>query len=784
MLDINLNIKRLLEIVQANSRKTGTADKPELLWGKFALQTLDVLSDAIAVLDDTGCIVLVNNAWREFSKANGGMSDYYGLNVFELCKEADGADSETALKALFGMQSVLNADKDSFEMEYTCHSPREERWFKLKVARRVHGGKTFLITIHENITGQKKNELLFANSESLYRNLFDNYRQPVLLIREGRVGEYNRRAVEFLKIRHGSYPSFPLKELFVDETQAGLILKKLEEISISDGVAVIRCNIKDFEQNLLQTELTFYSIKMNGYKQVCLHIDDLKLEAARDRETAMEKKYRQFFDDDLTGDFIGTADGRILECNRAFARMFGCKTIEKAKQVNFGRLFYKSEDCLKMQREIEKNGRLEFQEWRLKDIEGNALYVTANLIGEFDGTGNLIQVRGYLFDITRRKELESRYLQVQKLDAIGRLAGGIAHDFNNILSIINGYSQLLLMELKQSKNREMAKMIFQSGERASKLTAQLLAFSRKQVSEKSVFRLNDLINDLLKMLKRIIGEDIDLQTVLGENLPGIEADPVQMEQVLMNLVINARDAMPEGGVLKMKTSLVRPEVVDLPPGFELNPGEYLLIEISDSGTGIADSDLEHIFEPFFTTKAAGRGTGLGLSTAYGIVKQNGGKIDFESVRCQGTVFRVYFPAAIKSAEKQDNGKRPALPAGRNEYLLLVEDEPLVREMMEEILVTNGYRVKSVASAEKAYNEFMEKPDQFELIVTDIILPGKRGNQLVSEIRKIRPQLKVVYISGYTMDIEEQVKSDLNAIVVRKPILPWDLLRKLREFLRG
>jgi PAS domain S-box-containing protein len=387
-------------------------------------------------------------------------------------------------------------------------------------------------------------------------------------------------------------------------------------------------------------------------------------------------------------------------------------------------------------------------------------------------------------DVTERRRLEDQVRQSQKMEAVGRLAGGVAHDFNNLLTAIIGYSEIVLSRLGDlDPLRREVEEIEKAGKRAADLTTQLLAFSRRQVLQPRVLNLNAVIADLSKMIRRLLGEDIELVTELSFNVGAIKADPGQIEQVIMNLALNARDAMPNGGRIAIET---RDAILDekyAESHFDVTSGSYVQMSVSDTGAGMDSQTVAQVFEPFFTTKEKGRGTGLGLSTVYGIVKQSCGHIAIDSVPGKGTRFDLYFP----KVEDQVDGQTPPPTVvdefGGSETILVVEDESIVRKLAREILQRSGYVVLEAANGGEAMQIFQQPGTTIDLLITDVVMPGISGRELAGELETAGCNYKVLFMSGYTDDaIVRHGILDANIPFVQKPFTPRALLKKVREVL--
>ena len=423
--------------------------------------------------------------------------------------------------------------------------------------------------------------------------------------------------------------------------------------------------------------------------------------------------------------------------------------------------------------------------------EGNTITLLTSKIPLRNSDGEIGGVIGTYYDISdfKRAEAEKEKLQAQlqqamKMEAVGRLAGGVAHDFNNLLTVIMGYSELLLQKVgKESPMHRDVEEIKRAGERASSLTQQLLAFSRKQIIEPKVVRLDLLVADMQAMLIRLIGEDIALQATTGKSLGSVKVDPGQFQQILMNLVVNARDAMPDGGRIVIEAANV-----DLDEGYcavhpYIVPGRFVMLSVSDTGHGMSEEVKAHIFEPFFTTKERGRGTGLGLATAYGMVKQSGGSIEVYSEAGIGTTFKIYLPHVEEEASPSVKDDRPQEMRGGSEIVLLVEDEDIVRNLCIRILERLGYNVLQARNGAEAIALAQGYGDRIDLLLTDVVMPGMNGAELARQLVLHNPRMKVLFTSGYTDDaivrhgiLEEGVS------FIGKPYTPSALAKKVRGVL--
>jgi two-component system cell cycle sensor histidine kinase/response regulator CckA len=466
--------------------------------------------------------------------------------------------------------------------------------------------------------------------------------------------------------------------------------------------------------------------------------------------------------------------GEYLYVNRALATSFGYASPKDLAGKDW-RLMFPPDEVTRFEQRILPVVAMEHQwqgEATAKNCRGASLPMELALASLPDG--GLVCV---YHDISQRKKIEDRLRKSQRMEAIGKLAGGIAHDFNNLLTVIKGHSSNLLE--REEYDRNSVERISEAANRAASLTRQMLAFSRQQVLQPRVINLNSIVADMEKMLRRLIGEDIQLVTRTAPNLGSVKADPTQVEQIVMNLVVNARDAMPRGGELIIETANVELDQDYASQHDGVIAGRYVMLAVTDSGTGMDPEIQAHIFEPFFTTKEVGKGTGLGLSMVYGIVKQSEGSIWVYSEPGKGTCIKVYLPWVDAPAETSDRERRPRQTERGRETILLVEDDGMLRELVSDILRGCGYSVLVAGHPSEAENLCAKHRGDIDLLLTDVVMPSMNGQELAKRITASRRTTKVLYMSGYT---EELVELDAGTFFLQKPFTPSTLSAKLREVL--
>jgi PAS domain S-box-containing protein len=507
---------------------------------------------------------------------------------------------------------------------------------------------------------------------------------------------------------------------------------------------------------------------------------------AQQELAASERKYRQIVETASEGIWIVNSANQITFVNAQMAAMLGYSLDE---MLGHELTEFVDEDSrleTKHTLESRKKGLAAQSDFLFCTKKGAPCWAIVAITPLHDESGRYAGALGMVTDITERKRLEEQYQQAQKMEAVGRLAGGVAHDFNNLLTVINGFCDLLLAggECSDSVQGYLAE-VRKAGERAVELTRQLLAFSRKQIVSPRPLDLNQTVVDVEKMLQRVIGEDIELTTILDPELGTIRADPGQVTQVLMNLAVNARHAMPGGGHLLIETANVDLDEEYAREHLEIGPGAYVQLAVADTGVGMDEATRARMFEPFFTTKLSGDGTGLGLSTVYGIVKQAGGSINVYSEVGYGTIFRIYFPRIDEPARREE--KKPPIEALQgNETILLVEDQPELRKLAEVVLRGYGYQVLAASSGGEALRKAEEQSGPIHLLLTDVVLPGGlNGRELSLQLVSSRPEMKILYMSGYTEDVvAHRGILEEGVAYLAKPFAPESLGRKVREVLAG
>lgn len=572
---------------------------------------------------------------------------------------------------------------------------------------------------------------------------------------------------------------------FIRPEDRSALLENFSRLLKESGASArVECQAKASDNTYRWLEVTFTNWladpAIGGF--VLNYRDVTERKTAEEDLRRSEARYRELFENAVFGVYRTTPDGRILDVNPAFVRMLGYSSAEEVRQLHARDLWLNPSERERVLAEYQNSLYFSFVQVDMKRKDGSPLLVRIHGRRVPDSQGNIIYFEGIVEDITDRRKLEEQLRQSQKMEAVGRLAGGVAHDFNNLLSVILGYSEVILDGLlANNPMRRMVAEIKKSADRAAYLTRQLLAFSRKQYLVPKAFNLNVVVHEMTELLGRLIGEDIRLVTHLDPDLKTVRADPSQIEQVIMNLAVNARDAMPNGGELTLETLNINSELHS--DGNHVHAGAYVLLRVKDTGIGMDQETQAHAFEPFFTTKPLDKGTGLGLATVYGIVKQSGGQIELRSSPGQGTAFDIYFPV-VESVSEAPVPQPPRAAVSRGDQtILVVEDEPALRELICQVLSSNGYTVLDAPDGSSAVRLASTHGGSIHLVLSDIILPGKNGREVADELGRLRPSLRVLFISGYTHDTPVESYDLAGASLLQKPFSPTDLIQKVQAVLQ-
>lgn len=629
----------------------------------------------------------------------------------------------------------------------------------------------------------RANETLKA-SERQYRLLFEGNPMSMWV--------FDRESLRFLEvneaaIRHYGYCREEFLAMTIADIRPENDLPKLME-AVSKRVPGLseaelwRHRKKDGE--VIDVEITSHPIRLAGRDaELILSHDVTDQRKYQESLRQSEERFATAFRSSPLAITITTKEGRYVDANNAFVKMMGYQREEVLGRTSQElRVWVDPEERGKWLQQLENSGRTEAFEtrFRTKFGEERRVQVSAERI-VLDGKPCVL---ANTLDISESRRLEEQFRQAQKMEAVGRLAGGVAHDFNNLLSVIMGYSELAQgMTVPDTTVRKHLDQIKLAVERAASLTHQLLAFSRQQVLEPRVLNLNAVVYNVSKMLLRVIGEDIALTLRPGEPLGSVKADLGQIEQVLMNLVVNARDAMPEGGKIVIETANVELDDTYAKQHPAARPGSYVMLSVSDTGCGMDAKTLSQIFEPFFTTKEPGKGTGLGLSTVYGIVKQSGGYVWAYSEPMRGTTFKIYLPRVDSPAEVLTAQKSDFVFDRGTETILLVEDDNPLRVLTAELLRTAGYAVLEAIDGNAAIEIARKHHGSIDLVLTDVIMPGMSGGDLIAYLRQLQPKLAILFMSGYASDLITRAGvPEPERFVLHKPFTRKGVLSKVRSVL--
>lgn len=657
--------------------------------------------------------------------------------------------------------------------------------FTISPVRNRPGQIVGFSAVGRDITTQRQAEQALRRSQEQYRLLFDGSPIPMWVL--------DRRTLAFLEVNEAAFRLYGFsREEFLARTILDVQVDK-EIPRLLQNTAHLSKGLQDVQVwrhrkkdgNVIEVEITAHDISLWGIEAELVVAQDVTVRRENERKLVQsEERFSKSFRCCPMPVTVSTKEeGRYIDVNDGFVKMLGyeCQEVIGRTAHELG-IWVAPEQRTAVVEQLTQSGRVSGLDcqFRTKSGEIRDTQVFAELVTLSD----ISCVLGITIDVTEAKRLQEQYLQAQKMEAVGRLASGVAHDFNNVLGVIMGYCDMS-RELLDPESRVL-KFIHQvrkAAERAADLTRQLLAFSRREVLHPSVLNLNAVVNDVSKMLLRMVGEDIALKFVPGVALGTVRADLRQVEQILMNLVVNSRDAMPNGGTILIATSNVELDESYSLRQPKVTPSSYVMLSVSDTGCGMDATTMARVFEPFFTTKGPGEGTGLGLSMIYGTVKQSGGHVRVESEPGRGTTFKVYFPRINEPAISLIARPSAAMPLGGSETILMVEDDEALRELTVGLLESEGYKVLAAKDGPSAIEIARAYLENIDLVLTDVIMPGMGGGALVATLKQSRPDLRGTYMSGYADNlIANYGAPDSSNALLRKPFTKQSLLRHVRNML--
>jgi PAS domain S-box-containing protein len=733
------------------------------------------VNDAILIHDvATGAILDVNDKMCEmfgYTREEALMA-----NVGDL---SSGIPPYTQEEAVAKVKAATGAPQ-LFEWHYK-HKNGQLFWGEVNMKHALIGGSNHVLVTVRDVTERKLAAQKLQESEQRYRMLFESANDAILLMRHDRIVDCNTKALEMFECTRGQIVGKSLYR-FSPPTQPDSresVEKAVEKIN-----AALQGHSQMFEWVHIKRDATPFTaevslnrVELDTRTFIQAIVRDITERKRIEQALLHEKVFSDAVIDSLPGVlYICDEEGRLLRWNNNEKETTGYSMAELSK-MNVLKLFHKDRHLVETKiHEVLESGRTSLEASIITKSGSPIPFFLTGCRMVLDGKRYIV---GIGIDISERKKLEDQLHQAQKLEAIGALAGGIAHDFNNILSAIIGYASILQMKLKPDDElRHHVEQILASSERAAELTRGLLAFTRKQPIELKPVNINEMILGFQKILTRLIGEDIDFRVVTAPGNLIVESDKGQLEQVMMNLIMNARDAMPRGGKLIVTTDrMTRTDNYG-----EIPSGPYAVITVTDTGCGMDKTTQEHIFEPFFTTKVEGKGTGLGLAIVYGVIKKHNGFIHVYSEQGMGTTFRIYLPLISCFEQESDLKERAPLLYG-TETVLLIEDDSNMRRVTKDILEEFGYTVLEAVDGEDAVRVFRKNKSRVQIVLCDLIMPKMNGQETYEELIKIRCDIKAIFMSGYTADIISQkgiLEKEMNFI--SKPMNLTDLLNKIRNVL--
>ncbi len=739
---------------------------------RFSNAMIQATPECIKVLDESGVVLLMNQTGLDLIDASSP-TDAIGRNALDLVAPTDHA------AFLNFHHRVLQGESATLEFDIITLQGKRRTMESHAVPVNINGRRSHL-AVTRDITDKLLSQKELRRTEELLRAVADGTTDCIFV--KDQMGRYL-----FLNEAAATVIGKPLPEILGQDDTLLFDAESAVDIMARDRQVMASGQVYTGEETAtaLGITRTFHSTKAPYHDEHGKIIGIIGISRDITDRKAVERALQltQFsIDRAVDSIFWINPESEILYVNDAAVRTLGYSREELIGSTvsdidpNFPKDAWPAH-----WEEVKRRGSFTFEsDHATKDGRVIKTEVTVNYL-QYDGQEYNCAV---MRDITKEKHLAEQLRQSQKMEAVGRLAGGVAHDFNNLLTIINGYSEMMLDGMPRfAPGREQLTAIREAGERAASLTAQLLAFSRKAIVETKLLDLNKVVESAVQMLRRLIEEDIDLTVTPAPLSIPVKAAPVHLEQVIMNLALNARDAMPSGGQLLIETSNVTLSEEDVLNSPNIKPGQYACLQVKDTGHGMTDDVKEKIFEPFFTTKGVGKGTGLGLAVVHGVVNQCGGYIEVESAPNAGTTFRIYIPRALEVPTQATVSPPPTQVEKATETILLVEDEDQVRTITRIALEKTGAKVLEAASGPLALKLLEEYPGPIHLLITDVVMPGMGGRQVVEMARARLPKLPVLYISGYTDDaVVQRGLVEKSEAFLQKPFTPQVLVKKVRSIL--
>lgn len=657
--------------------------------------------------------------------------------------------------------------------------------FTISPVRNQTGQIVGVSAVGRDITSQRQAEDALIRSQEQYRLLFESSPIPMWVLDRRTLAflELNQAAIQLYGFSREEFLARTLLEIQVDKEFPGVSENPAQRSTRTQDAQIRRHRKKD--GSVIDVAITGHDINLWGVEAELVVAQDVTIK--RENEVKLvqsEERFSKSFRCCPMPVTISTkAEGRYIDVNEGFVKMLGyeCHEVIGRTAHELG-IWVVPEQRTALIEGLTQSGRVNGLDCQFRTKSGEIR--DTQIFAEFITLSDTSCILGITIDVTDAKRLQEQYLQAQKMEAVGRLADGVAHDFNNMLGVIMGYCDMSSEQLHpESPVLKSIHQVRKAAERAADLTRQLLAFSRHEVLHPSVLNLNAVVNNVSKMLLRMVGEDIALKFVPGIALGTVRADLRQVEQILMNLAVNSRDAMPVGGTILLATSNVELDESSSRNQTEVTPGSYVMLSVSDTGSGMDAKTRARIFEPFFTTKGPGEGTGLGLSMVHETVKQSGGHIRVESEPGRGTTFKLYFPRINEPAMSLIPPTSDAMALGGSETILVVEDDDALRELTLRLLEGKGYKILAAKDGPSAIEIAQTYPENIDLVLTDVIMPGMGGGTLVAKLKESRPNLRGTYMSGYAGNlIADYGVLDSDKTLLHKPFTKKSLLRHVRNIL--